>query len=177
MYEYKYEIDEIDKSILRLLCDNGRISFSEIAEHVGLSRAAVKKRIEALERKEIITGYKAIINPAGEPSGVNFIVDIEVKPEHLQEVVDYLSLFKWFRRIYTTDGCSRIHVDGFTPNQAQYKTQMARLHEKPLVNWINQVVFHQLVVCHKDVDGGVVNNGKRKEKSEDGAEVGTVSEG
>lgn len=37
-------IDDTNKGILRLLRDNGRMTFAEIGERLGLSRVAVKKR-------------------------------------------------------------------------------------------------------------------------------------
>ena len=56
-------IDFIDNQIVDLLLKNGRMSYSEIGEKVGLSRTAVKTRIAALERAGIIKGYKAIVDP------------------------------------------------------------------------------------------------------------------
>lgn len=42
-------IDEIDNRIVNLLLEDGRISYSDIAEKIGLSRTAVKTRIAELE--------------------------------------------------------------------------------------------------------------------------------
>ena len=50
------EIDETTKIILRLLKDNGRMSFTELGEQLGLSRVAVKKRVEKLEEQGVIRG-------------------------------------------------------------------------------------------------------------------------
>jgi DNA-binding Lrp family transcriptional regulator len=55
-------MDEIDKSILIQLQENGRISMTELGKKVGLSIPAVKERVNKLEDKEIITGYRAVIN-------------------------------------------------------------------------------------------------------------------
>ena len=60
-------IDETDNRIINLLLEDGRMSYSDIAEKVGLSRTAVKARIAALERNGIIKGYKAIIDPQAAP--------------------------------------------------------------------------------------------------------------
>lgn len=48
------DIDGIDNMIIELLLKDGRISYSEIGEHIGLSRTAVKNRISALEEKGIL---------------------------------------------------------------------------------------------------------------------------
>ena len=78
-------IDFIDNQIVDLLLKNGRMSYSEIGEKVGLSRTAVKTRIAALERAGIIKGYKAIINPESAPEMMTFVLNIETKPEHFEE--------------------------------------------------------------------------------------------
>ena len=54
-------MDDTNKDILKLLRDNGRMSFTEIGERLGLSRVAVKKRVSKLEEAGIIRGYKAVI--------------------------------------------------------------------------------------------------------------------
>ncbi|KAA0545307.1 Lrp/AsnC family transcriptional regulator [Bacillus sp. BGMRC 2118] len=56
-------MDEIDRHILQVLQMDGRISMTDLGKKVGLSVPAVKERVNKLEDKEIITGYRAIINP------------------------------------------------------------------------------------------------------------------
>ena len=41
-------LDEMDQKIIRLLIENARISYSAIGEETGISRVAVKVRIQAL---------------------------------------------------------------------------------------------------------------------------------
>ena len=55
-------IDEIDAKILKLLQQNGRIKRNQIAEQVGLSVPSVSERMRKLEEREIITGYRAVLN-------------------------------------------------------------------------------------------------------------------
>lgn len=54
-------VDDIDQQILDILRHRARTPASEIARDVGLSAAAVSRRIERLERTGIIRGYAAII--------------------------------------------------------------------------------------------------------------------
>ena len=42
--------------------DNARLSYSDIGAMVGLSRVAVKNRMDAMEKKGIIRGYQTVIN-------------------------------------------------------------------------------------------------------------------
>jgi Lrp/AsnC family leucine-responsive transcriptional regulator len=56
--------DAIDERILGLLEHDARQSASEIGRTVGLSSAAVQRRIDHLEETRVITGYRATLNYA-----------------------------------------------------------------------------------------------------------------
>ena len=43
-------LDKLDQKIVELLIENARISYSDIGEKVGISRVAVKARIQAMEQ-------------------------------------------------------------------------------------------------------------------------------
>ena len=59
---YLDQLDRLDQKILTLLIENARYSYSEIGARIGISRVAVKARIDALEKKGIIEEYTTIIN-------------------------------------------------------------------------------------------------------------------
>jgi Lrp/AsnC family leucine-responsive transcriptional regulator len=59
----RHELDKIDRSILRILQEEGRISFTELGERVGLSTTPCTERVRRLEREEVIMGYSAQLNP------------------------------------------------------------------------------------------------------------------
>lgn len=56
-------LDALDQKIVQLLIENARISYSDIGEKIGISRVAVKARIQTLEQKGIIEEYTTVINP------------------------------------------------------------------------------------------------------------------
>ncbi len=57
-------MDEIDKSIIKELQNDARVSFAELGRRVGLTTPAVIERVRKLEDAGIITGYRAVIDPA-----------------------------------------------------------------------------------------------------------------
>ena len=109
-------LDEKDNKILEVLKDNARATYSEIGEVVGLSRVAVKNRIEILENNGIIRGYKTVINPTKVPQGISFTIDVEAEPSMYRTVVDALVADKYLHQVYTTTGTCRLHAVGFAPN-------------------------------------------------------------
>ena len=44
-------LDELDQKIVQLLIKNARMSYSEIGSLVGISRVAVKMRVQSLEKR------------------------------------------------------------------------------------------------------------------------------
>ncbi|MGQ0839007.1 Lrp/AsnC family transcriptional regulator [Actinokineospora sp.] len=52
-------LEPIDKAIVRELAADGRCSFTDLAERVGLSVSAVHQRVRRLEQREVIRGYAA----------------------------------------------------------------------------------------------------------------------
>ena len=59
-----YGLDSYDTKILRTLARDGRITWSELAEKVGLSLTPTLKRVRKLESSGYISGYHAAIDEA-----------------------------------------------------------------------------------------------------------------
>jgi len=55
-------LDDIDREILRLLQQNGRISSAEIARQIGMAASAIFQRVRKLEERGIISGYSVRLN-------------------------------------------------------------------------------------------------------------------
>ncbi|MFZ5426404.1 MAG: Lrp/AsnC family transcriptional regulator [Thermodesulfobacteriota bacterium] len=56
-------IDDIDKQILTILQQNARTSNADIARAVNMAPSAVLERVRKLEKRGVITGYEARIDP------------------------------------------------------------------------------------------------------------------
>tara|TARA_B100000575_G_scaffold207986_1_gene169313 strand:- start:523 stop:966 length:444 start_codon:yes stop_codon:yes gene_type:complete len=56
-------MDSIDCRIINFLRINAKIPIAELAEQIGISGAAIHKRIKKLEKKKIFTGSQVNINP------------------------------------------------------------------------------------------------------------------
>ena len=58
----KRDLDKIDLEIVRLLSEDARRPFSDIAEHVGLSPPAVSDRVDRLQEQGIIRQFTVDID-------------------------------------------------------------------------------------------------------------------
>ena len=56
------QFDDIDETILRMLEEDGRATLSQLSDATGLSISAVQSRVQKLERRDVILGYKAVID-------------------------------------------------------------------------------------------------------------------
>ena len=55
-----YKIDELDRKIISALQTQGRLSNIDIADKVGLSHSSCSRRINRLEKQQVIAGYRAL---------------------------------------------------------------------------------------------------------------------
>lgn len=64
-------MDAINSKILRELTLNGRISNLDLADRVGLSPSACLRRVQEMERRGVIKGYRVVLDKA--ILGVSFV--------------------------------------------------------------------------------------------------------
>jgi Lrp/AsnC family transcriptional regulator, leucine-responsive regulatory protein len=57
-------LDRFDQAILRVLSADGRITFTELASRIGLTKTPCQARVRRLEKLGYIRGYRAVIDPA-----------------------------------------------------------------------------------------------------------------
>ena len=57
-------LDPIDSEILRLLREDGRLSWRDLGAAVGLSANAASDRVRRLRHAGVITGFVALVDPA-----------------------------------------------------------------------------------------------------------------
>ncbi|MDS9467786.1 Lrp/AsnC family transcriptional regulator [Paracoccus sp. MBLB3053] len=70
------ENDPISERILRILSQNGRIPNQQLASEIGLSPSACLRRVQELERRGAIMGYRAVIHPAAREAGFTAYVTV-----------------------------------------------------------------------------------------------------
>lgn len=103
-------LDELDQKIVQLLIKNARMSYSDIGQQVGISRVAVKMRIQSLERRGIIEEYTTIINPQKINGAVSCYFEIETTLEALLPVTELLRQNETITQIYRVTGKNKLHV-------------------------------------------------------------------
>ncbi len=83
MQSDKLALDSYDKRILEVLSGNGRISITDLAREIGLSKSPTQARLRRLEGEGVITGYRALLDPIR--LGLDHVAFVEVKLTETRE--------------------------------------------------------------------------------------------
>ncbi|MES2321937.1 MAG: Lrp/AsnC ligand binding domain-containing protein [Pseudomonadota bacterium] len=84
-------LDKLDRHILRILQEEGRISMKDLGERVGLSVTPCIERVKRMEQGGVISGYYAKVDPAA--LGAKLLVFVEITLNQKSA-----SAFEQFRR-------------------------------------------------------------------------------
>jgi DNA-binding Lrp family transcriptional regulator len=83
--------DAIDRQIIALLVENGRATFAEVGEAVGLSAPAAKRRVDRLVADGAITGFTAVVDPAVAGATMEAFIELHCRgrtsPEAIRAIV------------------------------------------------------------------------------------------
>ena len=77
------ELDRFDRAILRVLAGDGRISITDLAREIGLSKSPTQARLRRLEKDGVITGYRALFDPTR--LGLDHVSFVEVRLHDTRE--------------------------------------------------------------------------------------------
>ena len=58
-----FDLDRFDSAILSVLAEDGRISITDLARRIGLSKSPTQARLRRLEESGVILGYRALLDP------------------------------------------------------------------------------------------------------------------
>lgn len=81
-------MDSIDIDIIKILEQNGRISHEEIAKMLHMSRPAIHKRIDNLEKAGIITGYRTLIDWRKVSPCFRCLITLQIKGKYFDKIAD-----------------------------------------------------------------------------------------
>ncbi len=76
-------LDRFDRAILSVLAQEGRISVTELAKRIGLSKSPAQARLRRLEQDGYILGYRAMLDPI--QLGLDNIAFVEVRLSDTRE--------------------------------------------------------------------------------------------
>ncbi|MDT9600268.1 Lrp/AsnC family transcriptional regulator [Sphingosinicella rhizophila] len=79
-------MDSFDRAILAVLAQDGRISWKDLAQQIGLSETPTVRRVKALEARGVIDGYSARINEAAAGRPISVFVSVSMDRQNQPEL-------------------------------------------------------------------------------------------
>jgi DNA-binding Lrp family transcriptional regulator len=86
-----FKLDDIDKTIIQILQQEGRIANKELAERIGLTTTPTLERVRRLEREGIIESYSAKVNKEAVGRGFTAFVKVTLKVHQLNLMEEFTS--------------------------------------------------------------------------------------
>lgn len=99
-----FMLDEKDRTIIQILEKNARTPFTELARTLGVSEAAVRKRVENLQKKGIIEKYTIKVDPSKMGYETVTILGLDVEAQHFLEATRRLAKIDEIRWLATSTG-------------------------------------------------------------------------
>jgi DNA-binding Lrp family transcriptional regulator len=96
-------LDDIDRRLIGLLRENGRLPSATLARQLGVSRGTVQNRINRLVAAGVLLGFTVRLSGEGE-AAVRAIMAIEVRSADVRAVVTALRRMPEVGRVWSTNG-------------------------------------------------------------------------
>ncbi|HCE57402.1 MAG: Lrp/AsnC ligand binding domain-containing protein [Draconibacterium sp.] len=120
--EHPADIDALDEKILKLITQNARIPFLEVARECGVSGAAIHQRVQRLFNIGVVQGSEFIVNPT--KLGYNTCAYMGIyldKAKYHRQVVEALRSIPEIVECHYTTGQYAIFIKIQTKNNVHLK--------------------------------------------------------
>lgn len=84
-----FHVDNVDRKILALLQEDGRLTITELAGRVGLSLSPCHRRLRELERNGTIRGYRALVDPTAVGLTFQALVFVTMRQEDRETLLGF----------------------------------------------------------------------------------------
>ena len=113
-------LDEKDRKIIEILLNNGRATFTEMAKEIGVTEAAVRKRVKRLEDIGIIKKYTTIIDNKALGYSVVGLVGVDAESDKLLKIANEIAINDWAKKVWITTGDHMIMVEIWAKDNTEF---------------------------------------------------------
>lgn len=154
----KYNLDYLDKKILRMISEDARIPFLEVARACNVSGAAIHQRIQKLQTLGIIKGSQFVLDPEKIGYETCAYIGLYLKdPSRFDEVVEELRKIPEVVECHYTTGGFDMFIKIFTRNNHHLltlihdKLQPLGLSRSETIISFNAAIDRQLVIDEREL--------------------------
>lgn len=135
----RYEIDELDRGILKYLSKDGRTSFTDIAAGVNVSEKTVRMRYKNLLDNGVME-VVSVVNPRALGIKSGAIIQLKVTSQSLDKAIEALKEFREVRYITLTTGPYSLLLQIAVAGQDDITAVVRRINELPYVTEMNTII-------------------------------------
>ena len=119
------DIDKVERQIILLLQQNGRMSYVEMAEHIGVTEGTVRRKVNRLLEERIIT-VAAVANPHVIGFDSPAIISIKTETGKVAQVAEEISRLPGVRFVALTTGTFDLIMEGYWANNQELSHFLTR---------------------------------------------------
>ncbi|MDY0404797.1 Lrp/AsnC family transcriptional regulator [Virgibacillus sp. 179-BFC.A HS] len=135
----EYEIDDLDRQIIKLLSKDGRRPFADIANRLEVTEKTIRSRYRNLIEKDILN-VVGVINPIAVGLKTGAIILIKSPPIKITSVIDKLKEIKKIRYITLVSGDYPILVQIAVPDHEKIVAVLEEIALIPDVTEYNAIL-------------------------------------
>lgn len=132
-------IDQLDKGIIKLLSKDGRMSFTEIAQHLNVTEKTIRTRYNNLVENKILE-VVGVVNPISLGVKVGAIIQLSVVPPHMEAIIQQLKEISGIRFITLTSGEYQLLVQANVKDYEEITEIVKSIHFIQGVNKSNVIL-------------------------------------
>jgi len=98
------KIDDVDQQILKILEDDGRISYRELGQKLGIEESTARKRVVRLKEKKVIERFTIDVNDATLGRTITAFITVYPSLKHADEIISKVVGFEEVIESYNLSG-------------------------------------------------------------------------
>ena len=122
-------MDETDKSLVSLLRHDGRLSLSDLAFRVDLTRATVRTRLAKLQERGDILGFSVVTKEDVLRDPVRGLMMIAIEGRGTDRIIRQLNGMPEMRQVYSTNGRWDVIVEIGTATLEDFDQVLTRVRK------------------------------------------------
>ncbi len=139
----KYEIDELDRAMIKLLSGDGRMSFTELSSRLSVTEKTVRSRYKNLIENDILS-VVGVVNPIALGLKAEAIIQMKIQNGMLQAAIEELKNIREIRFITMTSGEYPLLAQITVQNQEEITNILYRLDQIPCIKEYKSMVQLQV---------------------------------
>ena len=97
-------LDKIDEQIIQMLQDDGRRSYSDIADEVGRTEVTIRRRVRRLIREGVIKRFTVVLDPLKMGRNIRAVIRVKSRMKEATDIANSVLKFEEVSEAYFLDG-------------------------------------------------------------------------